>query len=183
MLKSAGDGHGDEVRGVMIPPSTRVRWYVWYRKFGIVNAFLALAWTALMIIPFAPFSYALPIMEGGGPGQWLTVGYLLFISVGIGLFGWLSGAMHVIEVGEGRTLGNTLALTGLAFLFLGVDLSCMGLGLAGVLGGYQFSIGQASSDSLKQILSPFVYPISATVFVALAGSALTLLAMIRARGP
>jgi hypothetical protein len=158
-------------------------WYVWFRTACFVNVFVALVWTTLLILPFTPFSYALPIMEGGGPGQWLTVGYLLFVSVGIGLLGWLSGAIHTIEVGEGRNLSNSLASFGLVLLFFGVDLSCVTLGYAGALGGYQSTIGFASTTSLKQLLSPFVNPITAMVLVAMAGSVLTLLAMIRARGP
>jgi hypothetical protein len=159
------------------------RLYAWYRILCFVNVFIALAWTVLVILPFTPFSYALPIMEGGGPGQWLTVGYLLFVSVGIGLLGWLSGAIHTIEVGEGRNLSASLALPGLALLFIGVDLSCVTLGYAGAIGGYQSTIGLASTAALKQLLSPFVDPITALVLVAIAGSVLTLLAMIRARGP
>jgi len=159
------------------------RWYIWFRRACFVNAFIALGWTFLLILPFVPFSNALPIMEGGGPGQWLTVGYLLFVSVGIGLLGWLSAAIHTIEVGEGRELSVSLVFPGLGLLFLGVDTSCLSLGLAGALGGYQATLEMATTASLKDLLSPFVYPISSMVFVAIAGSILTLLAMIRARGP
>jgi hypothetical protein len=159
------------------------RWYVWYRRASAVNAFVAIAWTTIMVLPFAPFSYALPIMEAGGPGQWLTIGYLLFIAVGIGLFGWLSSSTYIIEAGEGRMLSQSLALPGSILLFLGADLSCMFLAYAGASGGYQSAIAQAPTDSLRQLLSPFVYPISGTVLVAVAGAVLTLLAIIRARGP
>jgi hypothetical protein len=159
------------------------RWYVWFRTACYVNVFVALGWTALLILPFTPFSYALPIMEGGGPGQWLTVGYLLFVSVGIGLLGWLSGAIHTIEVAETRVLSDSLALPGFVLILLGVDLSCVTLGYAGALGGYQSTVGLASTASLKQLLSPFVNPITAMVLAAIAGTTLTLLAMIRARGP
>ena len=162
---------------------TPSRWYVWVRRACFVNAFVALGWTTLLILPFSPFSNALPIMEGGGPGQWLTVGYLLFVSVGIGLLGWLSLAIHTIEVGEGRELSVSLVFPGLVLLFLGVDTSCLTLGMAGALGGYQATVELASTSSLKDLLSPFVYPISSMVLVAIAGSVLTLLAMIRARGP
>jgi MFS family permease len=159
------------------------RWYAWYRRACIVNAFVALGWTTLMVLPFSPFSYALPIIESGGPGQWLTVGYLLFLTVGVGLFGWLSTAMHIVETGEGRRVNQSLAMPGLALLFLGVDASCIALGLAGALGGYQYSLAQSPTGSVSQLLSPFVYPISGTVLVAVLGSVLTLLALIRARGP
>jgi hypothetical protein len=167
----------------MIPAKLPLRWYVWYRRASVFNAFVALVWTTLMVLPFAPFSSALPIMEGGGPGEWLTVGYLLYVAVGVGLFGWLSGATHIIEMGEGRNLDTTLSLAGFVLLFMGVNLSCLTLGLAGALGGYQSAISQAPTESLRQLLSPYVYPISTMVLVAVAGSVLTLLAMARARGP
>jgi hypothetical protein len=134
-----------------------------------------------MVLPFAPFSEIPPILVGGGPGQWLVVAYLLYITLGAGAFGWLSGLLHAIEREENREISSTLMWPGFVLLFFGVTVSCASLGYAGATGGYA-SINGASS-SLHQMLSPYVYPITATTLVAVAGAFLVLLAMIRARGP
>jgi len=156
-------------------------WYSIFRVASYVSVFGALIWTVAMVLPFSPFSELPPIMVGGGPGQWLVVAYLLYISLGAGAFGWLSGLLHVIERGENREVSPSLMWPGFVMLFFGVTASCVSLGYAGASGGYA-SINGASS-SLHQMLSPYVYPVTATTVVAVAGAVLVLLAMIRARGP
>jgi hypothetical protein len=162
------------------PPKKRY-WYTTFRSASYVSVFGALIWTILMVIPFSPFSEIPPILVGGGPGQWLVVAYLLYVSLGGGAFGWLSGLLRVIEKEENRDVSPSLILPGFIMLFFGVTVSCVSLGYAGASGGYA-SINGASS-SLHQMLSPYVYPITATTIVAVAGAVLVLLAMIRARGP
>jgi hypothetical protein len=59
----------------------------WYRRFrGVAYAFTiaALAWTVVVVLPWAPFSYLPPIIVGGGPGTWFILGYFLFVAVGVG---------------------------------------------------------------------------------------------------
>jgi len=134
-----------------------------------------------MVLPFSPFSEIPPIMVGGGPGEWLVVAYLLYISLGVGAFGWISGLLHVIERGEDRDVNPSFMWPGFVMLFIGVTASCVSLGYAGATGGYAFVNG--SSSSLHQMLSPYLYPVTTMAIVAVIGAVLVLLAMIRARGP
>lgn len=156
-------------------------WYATFRTASYASVFGALIWTVAMVLPFHPFSEILPIMVGGGPGLWLVVSYLLYISLGGGAFGWLSGLLHVIEKQENRDVSPSLMWPGFIMLFFGVTVSCVSLGYAGASGGYASING--ASPSLHQMLSPYLYPITATTVVAVAGAVLVLLAMIRARGP
>jgi heme/copper-type cytochrome/quinol oxidase subunit 1 len=135
-----------------------------------------------MVIPFHPFSEIPPIMVGGGPGQWLVVAYLLYVSAGGGAFGWLSGLLRTIEKEENREINPSLMWPGFLMLFLGVTVSCVSLGYAGATGGYA-SIIEHDPTPLRQMLSPYVYPVTAAVIAAVAGAVLVLLAMIRAKGP
>jgi hypothetical protein len=175
-------GHVGVVRSEMSSSQKRY-WYAMFRTASYFSVFGALVWTVAMVIPFAPFSDIPPILVGGGPGQWLVVAYLLYLALGGGGFGWLSGLLYTIEKAENRVISPSLMWPGFLMLFLGVTASCVSLGYAGAVGGYSSIINGASTASLKQFLSPFVYPITATVVVAVAGAVLVLLAMIRARGP
>jgi hypothetical protein len=159
---------------------------LWHARFRIAfyaNAFGALIWTVLMVLPFAPFSYVPPIMVAGGPGQWLVVAYLLFVSVGAGGFGWLSGLLKTIEVDENRRMEPFLMLPGFVLLYVGATVSCVLLGYAGWVGGYESTISGGPVTPLHDLLSPYLYPATSTVLMAVFGAFLTLLAMIRARGP
>jgi hypothetical protein len=158
-------------------------WYATFRTASYLSVFGALVWTVAMVIPFPPFSDFPPILVGGGPGQWLVVAYLLYLALGSGGFGWLSGLLYTIEKAENRIISSSIMWPGFLMLFSGVTASCVSLGYAGAAGGYASIINGASTTSLKQMLSPFVYPITAMVAVAVAGAVLVLLAMIRARGP
>lgn len=165
----------------MSSPHKERYWYTRFRVASYVNVFGALIWTIIMVLPFSPFSEIPPIMVGGGPGEWLVISYLLYLSVGIGGFGWVSGLLEVIEKEEKRGVSPPLMWPGFVMLFCGVTVSCVSLGYAGASGGYALENG--SSSTLHQMLSPYLYPISATTIVAVAGAFLVLLAMIRARGP
>lgn len=161
----------------------RTYWYKVFRWAALANTFVALVWTVLIILPFSPFSYAQPIIVAGGPGIWLTIAYVLYIAVGAGGFGWLSGLLFTIEVQENRTPHRGLLFAGFALLFAGVNLACFVLAYAGASGGYASTIRNVNGVMLSQILQPFVYPVSALVLVTVAGAGAVLLALIRARGP
>jgi len=162
-------------------PQSNGYWYTRFRVAAFVSIFGAVIWTVLIVLPFSPFSKIPPIMIVGGPGDWLVVAYLLYISLGAGAFGWLSSILRVIEQEERRTISPSLMWPGYLLLFFGVTVSCVSLGYAGASGGYALVNG--SSSTLHQMLSPYLYPISATTIVAAAGAVLVVLAMIRARGP
>lgn len=158
---------------------------VWYRRFRLaayVNVVGSLVWTVAIILPFPPFSYLQPIIVGGGAGLWFLVGYVLYVAVGGCGFGWLSGTLHTIEIGENRSLNAPLMWLGSVSLELGITASCVLLGLAGALGGYASTLNDASTQTVRELLLPYVLPISLATLLAVAGCALALLAMVRARG-
>jgi len=159
---------------------------MWYRRFrGAAYAFTlgALAWTVLIVLPFAPFSYIPPIIVGGGAGTWLVLAYLLFIVVGIGGFGALSAFLTTVELHEGRTVNPSTMWPALVLLSAGVTGSCLLLGAAGALGGYASTYGTSSSIAIDGLLSPYVDPITVLTLVAVIGAALAVLSMVRARWP
>jgi hypothetical protein len=156
----------------------------WYKKFrGATYASLivSLVWTVFIVLPFRPFSYLPPIIAGGGAGYWFVLSYLLFLTIGVGGFGTFSGLLHTIEVQENRSISSSTMWLAFALLAIGLAGSCALLAIAGVIGGYDLTILGSSGLPVRQQLSPFVYPITATALTALAGAALTLVAMLRAR--
>lgn len=158
----------------------KLYWYDIFRKACYVGIFGSLVWTVVMVAPVAPLS-EIPRIIVGAPGEWLLVAYLVYISLGAGAFGWLSGLLIVIERQENRKVSSAIMWPGFVMLFFGVTLSCLLLGYAGASGGYASMSG--STYSLQQLLAPYVNPIASTAIVATAGAALVLLAMVRARGP
>ena len=164
----------------MSSQATRKYWYARCREASYIGILGSVAWTVALVLPFRPFDELPPVMAGGGPGEWLVIGYLLYVILGVGAFGWLSGLLHVIEMEEGRTISQSLMWPGFLMLLLGTTVSCVSLGCAGASGGYASLNGGTSS--LHQMLAPYLYPLSATTIVAAAGAFMVLLAMVRARG-
>ena len=154
-------------------------WYATFRTAAYIGILGTLIWTVVMVMPVSPLS-EIPRIIVGAPGEWLLVAYLIYIVLGCGAFGWLSGFLNVIERQENRRVSSAIMWPGFVMFFAGVTLSCVLLGYAGASGGYASTNG--SSQSLQQILTPYVDPIISTAIVAVAGAALVLLAMVRARG-
>jgi len=159
---------------------------VWYRRFrgvAYASALVAMVWTSLMVLPFAPFSDVPPIIVGGGPGVWLIIGYLLFLAVGIGGFGAMASFLVAVELHEGRAVDSRIMWPAMILLSFGYAGSCLLLGVAGAVGGYESTFETASAKAIDDLLSPYVYPITALTLIAVVGAALALLAMVRARRP
>jgi len=162
---------------------TKPLWYRRYRGAAYLSAFAALVWTVVIVLPFAPFSYLPPIVVGGGPGIWLVLGYMLFIVVGIGGFGCLSAFLTTVELHENRTIDPRTMWPALFLLSIGVVGSCLLLAVAGAVGGYASTYGTSSAQSIHDMLLPYVNPIIALTLIAVAGAALAVLSMVRARWP
>ena len=158
-------------------------WYRRYRGAAYVFALGALVWTAAMVLPFAPFSDAPPILVGGGPGVWLLVGYVLFVAVGIGGFGAMTSFLVGVELHEKRSVDSRLMWPATALLVVGFVGSCVLLGVAGAVGGYDSTFQSASAQAIDGVLSPFVYPITSLVLITVIGAALAVVALVRARWP
>ncbi len=158
----------------------------WFRRFrGAAYLFSmgAMAWTVAIILPFVPFSYLPPIIVGGGPGIWFLLGYVLLIVVGVGGFGVLSSFLIGVEVHEGRAVDPLLMWPALVLLSAGVAGSCLLLGVAGAVGGYASTFETSSASAIDSLLSPYVNPITTLTLIAVAGAALAVLSMARARWP
>ncbi|HYC11743.1 MAG TPA: hypothetical protein VEC02_03680 [Nitrososphaerales archaeon] len=143
----------------------------------------SLVWTAFVILPFAPFSYLPAIMIGGGPGSWFFLAYVLYLSIGVGGVGGLSSFAYTVEAHEGRLIDSRVMSIAFVLLGFGITASCILLAIAGALGGYVNNIEGVTETTVQSLLSPYVYPITATVLLALVGAALAISAMVRARWP
>ena len=158
-------------------------WYRRYRGAAYLSTLAALVWTVVVVLPFNPFRYLPPIIVGGGPGVWFVIAYVLFIVVGVGGFGALSAFLTTVELHEGRTINNWTMWPALLLLSFGVVGSTLLLAVAGAIGGYAATFESSSSTSIDSLLSPYVYPITAMVLITVAGAALAVLSMVRARWP
>ncbi len=166
-------------------PRTATDRPVWYRRYrGVAYAFTlaAMLWTVIVVLPFVPFSYLPSIIVGGGPGIWFVLGYLLFMVVGIGGFGAVSAFLTTVELHENRAVDSRTMWPALVLLAAGVAGSCVLLATAGAVGGYE-SIRASPTQSIDSLLSPYVDPITILVLIAVAGAALAVLSMVRARWP
>ncbi|MDG6904543.1 MAG: hypothetical protein JRN20_02015 [Nitrososphaerota archaeon] len=156
----------------------------WYRRFrgaAYVSLIISIIWTVMIVLPFKPFSYLPPIIAGASAGVWFIISYVLFLVVGVGGFGTFSGMLHTIEVEENRSLDSSTMWLALVLLGIGLAGSCALLAIAGAIGGYDITIAGQSGSPVREQLSPYVYPTTATILTALAGAALTLAGMLRAR--
>jgi len=158
-------------------------WYRRYRGAAYIATFAALVWTVVIVIPYAPFSYLPPIIVGGGPGVWFVLGYILFVVVGVGGFGALSGFLTTVELYEHREVDSRTMWPALILLSVGLVGSCVLLAIAGAVGGYASTFGTSSASSIDSMLSPYVDPITTLTLVAVIGAALAVLSMVRARWP
>ncbi|MDG6900373.1 MAG: hypothetical protein JRM80_00220 [Nitrososphaerota archaeon] len=160
----------------------RPLWYRRYRGAAYLCAFAALVWTAAIVLPFEPFSYLPPIIVGPGPSTWLVLAYVLFLVVGIGGFGSLSAFLSTVELHENRTVDSRIMWPALVLLSVGFVGSVLLLAVAGAVGGYDSYLG-FTANSIDQVLSPYVFPITGMVLITIIGAALAVLSMVRARWP
>jgi hypothetical protein len=149
-----------------------------------VNGIVLSIWTFIVVLPFQPFSDIPVILARGGPGTWFLLGYLLYLSAGLGGFGLLSFLFYTVEVSEHRTFPSRgVTALGFALLNVGVTASCLLLAAAGIMGGYAASINNASLTQTTNILSPFVYPITTAVLAAVVGAVVTMVALTTSKAP
>ena len=156
-------------------------WYKAFRSATYAGLLGALAWTVLLILPFQPFSYLLPIVEHGGPGTWFLLAYLLFLIIALAGFGVLSSMLYEIEMQENRHTNHIVMLTGYVLLIAGVFASCGLLAAGGAIGGYAETVKNEAQSQIQSILSGYVDPITFAAFLAILGSALILVGMMEAK--
>jgi len=158
----------------------------WYRRFraaAYVSAAGLTVLTLLIVLPFHPFSYLPPIIEGGGPGTWFLLGYILYAAVGFGGFAGLSALMFAVETYEGRRANDTVMAAGFILLFAGVTVTSILLLLAGALGGYAINIEGNTTQFAQGILSPYVDPITLSSLVSVIAAGLLVFGMTSSKMP
>jgi hypothetical protein len=151
-------------------------WSTRFRALFLISAVMSIIWTAVLIIPFDPFDNLLAVMIGGGAGSWLLIGYLIYLSVGLGGFAGLSFIISSIE-DEGRIPNSTAMWVALIGLLAGVNVTCLFLGYAGAYGGYAQSVQHLPGSTLDQILSPFVNVTRLTTLIATVGALAAVIGM------
>ncbi len=155
--------------------------YRLYRLAAFSHTLTALIWTLLIVIPFPPFNYLLPIMEKGGPGVWLLFGYMIYLIAGPVGFGAVSSLLKTIEVDEGAKVNENTAKLGFYLSYIGVLCSSVMLALAGSLGGFYMYFAAVPPLEISQTLSSFVLPITLTVVLAVVGYFLVIISMMFAK--
>lgn len=143
-------------------------WSRLYRRLALVNAVIAAAWTLILITRVKPLSYLLPIMAEGGPGTWLILGYILYITIGFCGFIGFSTLYKQLEE-EGRIINGWLAAIGLLTLFIGATSATILLGVGGAIGGYARSVQHLPTQQIQALLEPFVDVITAFTVAAVVG--------------
>ena len=147
-----------------------------------MGAGVAAVWTLLVLIPVDPFDDMLSVVVAGGPGTWFAVGYLSYLAVGVAGFASLAAVIESVELGEGKALNGGMMAAGLVLLAVGVNATCLLLGLAGAQGGYAETISHVSGASLHSMLDPYVNVIRVTGGIAVVGAFASLAGIATARG-
>lgn len=155
--------------------------YRLFRLASFSHTLTALVWTLLIVIPYPPFNYLLPIIEKGGPGVWLLFGYMVYLAAGPIGFGIVSSILKSIEIDERSKVNERVAKLGFYFSYIGVLCSSILLAIAGSLGGYYMYFAAFSPSRVSEILSSFVLPITFTVVLAVIGYLLVVFSMMFAK--
>lgn len=158
-----------------------VQWYRRFRTAAYISVAGLMLLTFIMVIPSKPFSYLPPIIVSGGPGLWLLLGYVLYAAVGFGGFASLSALLFTIETHEGRRPDGRVMSAGFVLLFAGLNLTCILLILAGVIGGYASAIQGAATQTVEANLNPYVYPTTFTSLLSVVGAGLLIFGMTGAK--
>lgn len=157
---------------------------LWYRRFraaAYTSMVGLIVLTLLIVLPIHPFSYLPPIIEGGGPGLWFLLGYLIYAAVGFGGFASLSALMFAVETYEGRRGDDTMMTAGFVLLYSGVTVTSVLLLLAGALGGYAINVQGVTTQVAGNTLGLFVYPITTSSLVSVIAAALLVFGMSGAK--
>jgi hypothetical protein len=156
-------------------------WYKRFRNAAYITIVGSAVWTIAIVLPLMPFSYLPPIIVGGGPGTWFLLGYVLYLTVGVGGLAALSALIFAIETYEGRILNEGIMMAGLTLLFSGVTVGCVLLGVAGVVGGYALTIQHTTVETVQNTLELYVDPITLASLVAVAGAGVSVFGMVTAK--
>lgn len=150
-------------------------WFKYYSLTALLNGFIAIAMTAPVllsgsIIPGVPELQISRVIAGGGAGTWLTVGYYLFLIVGVCVVFLCGAAYYLIAQALGRDVySGKLAGAQLVMMEAGALIALGLLYYSGLVAG-RMSIGQTPVERVHLFLVNFIEPIGIFVAIGLLGA-------------
>jgi heme/copper-type cytochrome/quinol oxidase subunit 1 len=160
--------------------AARGKWMPRFIWAAIAQGVAAVAWTLFIISPYTKPSPSY-LIAGGGAGTWFTLGYVLYVMIGVIAVAVTGFFYYYIEDILGKKysgLTNGLAWAHFALMNVGVAAATWALMYGGYVGGVALlpaSEGGGNMTSFQvhtQILGPLVNPIGYLVGLATLGVAL-----------
>jgi len=152
----------------------------WANRFiiaAIIQSIFAAAWTLPVVIPSVTPSVAM-VMAAGSAGTWFSVGYVLYIAVGVVGVAVTGLVYQHFEVVQGKTFkgfSNAMAWIHLILLNVGVAAVSWALMLAGYFGEADLLPAAVGGRGLTEgqvhvmYLSHFIDPVGAMVIITVIG--------------
>lgn len=152
----------------------------WSNRFvfaAIIQGLGATLVTALLVLPWIKPPVSM-VVAGGGAGTWFTVGYILYIVVGVLAVATTALFYHHFEVILNRPyrgIANYLAWIHLVLMNVGVVAAAAILMYGGYMGGAALlptavgGLGQNAGWVHENILGPLVTPAGYAVITAMSG--------------
>lgn len=144
---------------------------------AIIQGFFATLWTIFIVFPGVTPSPSM-VIASGSAGTWLTLGYVLYVTIGVIAVAVTGLFYNYIEVGMGKVykgLSNGLAWVHYVLMNVGVAGACWSLMYAGYKGGAGLLPTAEGGGGLTElqvhvtILVQWVNPIGYLVYIAALG--------------
>lgn len=152
----------------------------WSHRFimaAIIQSVFAAIWTIPIVLPWIKPSVAM-VIAAGSAGTWFTVGYILYIIVGVlgnAAIGLIYQHFETIEGKVVSGVSNALAWLQLILFNLGVMASTWALMIAGYFGEADLLPPAVGGKGLTEgqvhvlLLSHFIDPVGAFVIITVLG--------------
>ena len=152
----------------------------WSHRFimaAIIQSVFAAIWTVPIVLPWIKPSVAM-VIAAGSAGTWFTVGYILYIIVGVignAAIGLVYQHFETIEGKAVSGISNALAWLQLILFNFGVMASTWALMIAGYFGEADLLPPAVGGKGLTEgqvhvlLLSHFIDPVGAFVIITILG--------------
>ncbi len=152
----------------------------WSHRFitaAIIQSIFAAIWTVPIVLPWIKPSVAM-VIAAGSAGTWFTVGYILYIIVGVLGNAAIGLIYQHFETVEGKVvsgISNVLAWLQLILFNFGVMASTWALMIAGYFGEADLLPPAVGGKGLTEgqvhvlLLSHFINPVGAFVIITVLG--------------
>ncbi|MGC8600612.1 MAG: hypothetical protein ACP5LX_06145 [Nitrososphaeria archaeon] len=152
----------------------------WSHRFiiaAVIQSIFAAIWTIPIVLPWIKPSVAM-VMAAGSAGTWFTVGYILYIIVGVLGNAAIGLIYQHFETVEGKVVSgitNALAWLQLILFNLGVMAATWSLMIAGYFGEADLLPPAVGGKGLTEgqvhvlLLSHFINPVGTFVIIAVLG--------------